>query len=884
MTDTHNKIRMAYVGHGGIAALGWWGWWGFGGYAGVIAEIYAVARKLKLFPDFTYHFEIDGYSYEQFAASRDPEVRKALDLLRELVATGRVEIVGGTYAGPFAPLCDSESMVRHFEYGLAAIQDALGIRPSTYYSQEPNYSLQSPCVFHDFGYSDVLLRFEYNAELPKFDDEKVTWVGLDGTTVDAVPFYSFNDGSFCHNPPSGSHMPTQFLQTGKFGKLGTPRQYLAVAKEHGVANPLVLFCRDVTHYHFSDAEARRVRKSPLVTWTTLKDQCRRARTGSRVTLKADDIKPVARFGWLGDRVRKAARRAVRALYSAEFLDAAEVALGAGPPRGELDEVWKRALIGDNHDALFYNHGMAFLQQDGTDLAALRIVESAADSAIVAKATSAGEEDASQIAVRKLSAIADCLRKPKKKGHRFIVANTLPWASRRVAEVAVDLPQDWKGVTVCDGGRNVDAEIVDITHRTDGGRTAAIAFPCEFEGAGYKCFYITPGEPVAGTKIPTGWNLESASFSVSLDPKTGAIARLVDKQSCSEYQGPLNLYKAYFTQLGCWSSVENIKPVSATRGANGVRALLKGELVGVADRTPPLGDREEFAKKYPDECPFPAKVRCVVPFRLLITLDDVARAVGFHVTFDFPLGTQIGKDFYGTDIADIQAQMDRAKYALRALFTLPGERKVWADVPFGAAERELHAFPGVNWCRAEFDGKAMTLVNEGTVGYTSDEDGLGNMLAMASSGVHGSSTKDRFLYAYVSGRHTYRYWLITDPCDVDLSQVTRKALELTTPPLSARAERSSGSIPEESMLLRVSEGVVPTCVREKGGLEVRLYEATGSERDLEMTFHKCFGGAAHQTRLDGHSIRDLGHAKEKLSLNLKPWQIATIRLQRRRARE
>jgi len=866
VAQDNNKVRLAYAAHGGVAALGWWGWWGFGGYAGVIAEIYAVARKVELFPDFTYHFEIDGYTYEQFAASRDPEVKKGLALLRKLVKTGRVEIVGGTYAGPFAPLCDSESMVRHFEYGLAATQQALGVRPTTYYSQEPNYSLQSPRVFRDFGYRDVLLRFEYNAEFPKFDAEKVTWVGLDGTTVDAVPFYYFNDGSFCHNPPSsGSHMPSDYLKTGRFGKLGTPRQYLAVAKKHGVANPLVLFCRDVTHYHFTDQDARRVRKSRLVSWTTLKDQCRRAAGGDRVALKADDIKPVARFGWLGDRVRQAGRRAVRALYSAEFLDAAEVALGVGPARGELDEVWKRTLIADNHDALFYNHGMAFLQQDGTDLAALRIVESA-------------EQDASMAAQRKLSAIARCLRKPRKKGVRVIVANTLPWTSQRVAEATVDLGPDWQGVTLADGSEEIEAEILDVFTQDDGTRRAKVAFPCHFEGAGYKCFYVTPGRPATGTRTPAAWSLESASFSLSLDPKTGAVTRLLDKKSCLEYEGPLNLYKAYFTQLGCWSIIENVRALSATRGASGVRAVLEGDLVGVAERRPPLGDREEYAQKHPDECPFPARVRAVVPFRLLISLDDVARAVGFQVTFDFPLGTQIGKDFYGTDIANIQAQMDRAGYALRALFALPKERRVWADVPFGAAERHLPVFPGVNWCRAEFEGKALTLVNEGTVGYTNDQDGLGNMLAMASSGVHGSSTKDRFLYAYISGRHTYRYWLITDPCSMGPSQVTRKALELTTPLLSARAQGSSGPLPEESTLLQLSDGVVPTSVREKDGVEIRLHEAVGAERDLEVKLHNCFAGNAHMTSLDGHNTQPLGEARDKLSMRLSPWQVVTLKIE------
>ncbi len=862
---SENKIRLAYAGHGGIAALGWWGWWGFGGYGGVLAEIYAVERKLRLFPDFTYHFEIDGYSFERFAESRDPEVRKGLELLKRLVQTGRVEVVGGTYAGPFAPLCDSESLIRQFEYGLSAYRNILGLRPATYYSQEPNYTLQSPRIFRDFGYRDVLLRFEYNGEVPRFDAEKVTWRGLDGTRIDVLPIYRFNDGSFCHNPP-GTHMVKDFLSSGKFGELGAPRSYLAQAKKHGVRNPLILFCRDVTHYHFSDVDARRVRRAPLVEWTTLRDQCRRARKGPKVFLQADDIKPVARFGWLGDEVRKAGRKAVRALYSAEFLDAVDAAFGGTPSRDDLDAAWKEALIGDNHDALFFNHGLGFMIQDGTDRSALRIVASAG-------------RKAAKIGRMKLRSIAALLRSPRRKGTRVIVANTLPWPSTRVAKTVLPIAEPGQRVRIFDGEKEVSAEILEFGEDTEAGtHLATIAFPADFDGAGYKCFYVKPSRRAGDPKKSRGWRLDSSAFTLELSSETGAISRLVDKVHGTEYGGPLNLYKAYFGELRCWSSLHNLELISSTQSALGSSLHLQGELVGVANRRPPLGDREVFARKYPDECPFPGAVRIVVPFDLRLTLDDISRAISFEVTFDFPLGTQIGESFYGTNIADINAQIERARYALRALFAVPPARSISADLPFGAASRELAAFPGVTWCRAEFGGKAITIVNDGTLGYTNDDDGIGNMLAMASPGVHGSSTKDKYLYAYLAGKHAFHYWLLTDPCTQGPSEITRKALELTTPLITERAGHSKGSLPEKAMLLCLSDGVVPTCLREKQGLELRLYEASGSKRQVEVALHERFSGPGFLTRLDGRKTRSIGEVRRRLSLDLKPWQIVTVRLE------
>ena len=173
---------------------------------------------------------------------------------------------------------------------------------------------------------------------------------------------------------------------------------------------------------------------------------------------------------------------------------------------------------------------------------------------------------------------------------------------------------------------------------------------------------------------------------------------------------------------------------------------------------------------------------------------------------------------------------------------------------------------------------MTIVNDGTLGYTNDEEGIGNMLAMASPGVHGSSTKDKYLYAYLAGKHTFRYWLLTDPCTQGPSEMTRKALELTTPLITGQAEHSNGALPEKATLLSLSDGVVPTCLREKGGLELRLYEASGEGREVEIALDRRFSGRAFLTRLDGRKTRSISQVRNRLSLKLKPWQIATVRLE------
>jgi hypothetical protein len=57
------------------------------------------------------------------------------------------------------------------------------------------------------------------------------------------------------------------------------------------------------------------------------------------------------------------------------------------------------------------------------------------------------------------------------------------------------------------------------------------FVADVPGLGYKAFSVKRGaaERAANPPVGNGWEIESAAYRVSIDPKTGAIAHLIDKQ-------------------------------------------------------------------------------------------------------------------------------------------------------------------------------------------------------------------------------------------------------------------------------------------------------------------------------------------------------------------
>jgi hypothetical protein len=109
--------------------------------------------------------------------------------LRRIVASGRIEIVGGAYTQPILYTIGQESVVQQFVLGCRAVEEAVGAGVRVYAAQEPAWIGQLPQLLQQMGFSGVVYRTSWQAfgAAPARNDEAVAWIGPDGTRIAATP-------------------------------------------------------------------------------------------------------------------------------------------------------------------------------------------------------------------------------------------------------------------------------------------------------------------------------------------------------------------------------------------------------------------------------------------------------------------------------------------------------------------------------------------------------------------------------------------------------------------------------------------------------------------------------------------------------------------------
>ena len=131
--------------------------------------------------------------FEQ-AEDADLRMADALARLREYVAGGRIEMVGGTYTQPLCYPQEGESVVRQFVLGLEATREALGVDIVTYAAQEPCFASQFPQMLTSLGFTGCLFRNSWApfGNPPPRDAQQLLWEGPDGSRLAAVPRYALD--------------------------------------------------------------------------------------------------------------------------------------------------------------------------------------------------------------------------------------------------------------------------------------------------------------------------------------------------------------------------------------------------------------------------------------------------------------------------------------------------------------------------------------------------------------------------------------------------------------------------------------------------------------------------------------------------------------------
>jgi hypothetical protein len=364
--------------------------------------------------------ELDAHTYEELAG------RSASDLeaLRSALRSGRLEVVNGTYAQPLAPTVGAEANLRHFFYGLGAIEDILGTEVKSFVAGEPQFVPQLPQILADSGIENLVFRTHWApfGIDPEADAELVRWRGPDGSEVRAVPRYSFMDYRLqmeTHPGVQNAGLSGDDFETWT----GDDKdRFQAEADRQGVKRPLVTRLADPKPPESPFPGMVTAARRPGSRMTTVREYCDLSHPEPpEVSYRIDDIPTTIPWGLAGEELHREQAAAESALLTAERLDAIAGALGLSDQQGKLDAAWKLLMRAQHHDLHLcapwhsVHHGIS-MGQLGCRLAR------------------EGREGADAVARRALEQLAERFGPNAGGARSYLLFNPSPWPRRELVEL------------------------------------------------------------------------------------------------------------------------------------------------------------------------------------------------------------------------------------------------------------------------------------------------------------------------------------------------------------------------------------------------------------------------------------------------------------------
>jgi alpha-mannosidase len=307
------------------------GWGGPNGDDVLATSIDLSERMLAMGATGAVNFDMVGV--ERLVTERPAAIEK----LKRLLATGKLEIVGATYSQPLGNFNGAESNVRQLQWGVDVCEKYLGVRPKTWWEEEFYFFPQLAQLLRLTGFDGACLYFQQTWMEPAFPHE-------DGTSV--VQWQA----------PDGSRIKTAAhtaLTTWMPGRLD-PRALADVPIAKKADTPLIVHWNELTGTDPKNTDMYRQTYDQMsryaIKTTTLSDYLAAYKGTAPVrAYKADQTFHGLPLGKCGDQVRRADKRLENTLTAAEALGAGASMEGLPYPAAALREAWKNLLIFQGHD-------------------------------------------------------------------------------------------------------------------------------------------------------------------------------------------------------------------------------------------------------------------------------------------------------------------------------------------------------------------------------------------------------------------------------------------------------------------------------------------------------------------------------------------------------
>ncbi|MBU4174304.1 MAG: hypothetical protein KJ686_05290 [Actinobacteria bacterium] len=427
-----------------------------------------------------------------------------------------------------------------------------------------------------------------------------------------------------------------------------------------------------------------------------------------------------------------------------------------------------------------------------------------------------------------------------EGFKLLVFNPLSRPVSSWVEFELDPPPGWECVGVSAGGERLPVQVVDAARYGDGTlKRVKAGFRPDLPPLGYRVFDVEPvggGQPEAhGAVTVDGTAISNGLITVEVDPRSGLLRRaeLADGMSFNLSGGNRltlerdfgNLYQVF--ALGT--------TFLRRRTVEQVRVVEEGPLRGTVEVRGKVG-RSPFVQR--------------------ISLVAGSPRIDMETSIDF---------------------RDRG-CRLRCRFPtgLAGGR--WThEVPYGWMERPGHELPAQNFTDLSRGDAGITLVNYGVPGNKCHR---GTIYMTMLRSVDKIFLWDSGPGALQLGERKYRYALYPHQGGFSGIDSSEQAYLHNNPPRAFVLPAGAGSddAPSSFGAVHCSPGALVS-VMEPSGDEVllRLWETGGEPRTVELELGWNVG-RAHKADLLERKGEELDVNENKVSLPLRPFEIATVLLE------
>jgi alpha-mannosidase len=491
-----NRVHM--IGNAHIDPVWLWQW--PEGYQEVRATFQSAIDRMEEYPDFV--FTCDSVQFFEWVEESDPAL---FERIKERVAEGRFQIVGGWWVEPDCNIPSGESFVRQALYGQRYLRERFGAIATTGANIDSfGHNASIPQILAKSG-ADSYVFLRPGPEEIALESPLFWWEAPDGSRVLAyrIPneYLAPKDDLAEHLEkaiallPEGGREYAIFYGVGNHGGGPTKANLDQIARLSGTNGVPELELSSLRRF-FDEA------------------------TGGDYPTVRGELQHHSRGCYTAHSgIKRWNRRAEHLLQRAEKWSAIAATLGLRPyPLDELTRAWKLLLFNQFHDTLA-----------GTSIEPA--YEDARDQIGHAASLAANAFNAAVQTISRQIAI-----EPEEECRPVVVFNSHPWPLR----TDVELEYTWlraEGACVVDeAGDSVPMQMTrPLT--TMSSMRGRLVFPVEVPPLGYRTYRVlkgsVEGEPLAATDT----RLENRRLLLELDPGTGRIAKLVLQETGVDLAAP-----------------------------------------------------------------------------------------------------------------------------------------------------------------------------------------------------------------------------------------------------------------------------------------------------------------------------------------------------------